>query len=164
MDGPTGPVNVTNHWPISCLFFNWKFAILKASLGSKRKAPHTASSWKPSIAALYREPFFNAVNTSGSPAKYTTDKCDERPSHAKTMSEHVRPIMDTDSNMCYPRSSLCHFEAIYLVPWQFIKRFQLEHCVSVGNYLLVLCYTCTIHARFWRGGGRGKRTLNAPRQ
>ena len=45
--------------------FNWKFPVLKASLGSKRKAPRTASSRKPSVAASYRERFFNGVNTNG---------------------------------------------------------------------------------------------------
>ena len=158
MDGPTGPVNVTNHWPISCLFFNWKFAILKASLGSKRKAPHTASSWKPSIAALYREPFFNAVNTSGllqNTQQTSVTNGLHTPKQCQNMLDRLWTLILII--MCYPRSCLCHFEAIYLVPWQFIKRFQLEHCVSVGNYLLVLCYTCTIHARNWRGGGEGVR-------
>ena len=45
--------------------FNWKFSVLRASLGCKRKAPRTASSRKPSVAASYGEPFFNGVNTNG---------------------------------------------------------------------------------------------------
>ena len=56
-------------WQITGQFlacsFNWKFSVLRASLGCKRKAPRTASSRKPSVAASYGEPFFNGVNTNG---------------------------------------------------------------------------------------------------
>ena len=38
---------------------------MKAPLGSKRKAPHIASSRKPRVAASYGEPFFKGVNTNG---------------------------------------------------------------------------------------------------
>ena len=45
--------------------FNWKFLVVKAALGSKRKAPRTASSRKLRVAASYGEPFFKGVNTNG---------------------------------------------------------------------------------------------------
>lgn len=164
MDGPTGPVTVTNHWPISCLFFNWKFAILKASLGSKRKAPHTASSWKPSIAALYREPFFNAVNTSGL-LQNTQQTNVTNGLHTPKQCQNMLDWLWTLILICV---ILVHLFAILRLYIWFHDSSSNAFNWNIAFLLATtfLCYAILVPYMpdFEEGGGRGKRTLNAPRQ
>ena len=130
----------------------------------KERPPHTASSWKPSIAALYREPFFNAVNTSGL-LQNTQQTSVTNGLHTPKQCQNMLDRLWTLILICV---ILVHLFAILrLYIWfhdSSSNAFNWNTAFLLATTFLCYAILVPYMPDFEEGGGRGKRTLNAPRQ
>ena len=143
---------------------------MKAALGSKRKAPRTASSRKPRVAASYGEPFFKGVNMNG----LLQNTQQTSVTNGLLMPKRCQNMLDRLWTLILIRAILVRLFAILTLHiWFKVMPFQ-DSSSNAFNWNIVfllattfLCYAIVVPYMpdfEGGGGGRGKRTLNAPRQ